>query len=152
MWTYIWLGVIAVAVFTEAVTSELVSVWFIAGGIVALIASLLGASWYITVPLFIAVSVISMIVFRKIVIKYFRKSEIKTNAESVIGKDYELLTDISFNNAGTIKVNDVIWNVVTDNEKDEVKAGTIVTVKEIKGNKYIVAVKENEEKEKKEIN
>ena len=70
--------------------------------------------------------------------KKLLKTEIKTNADAVIGAEFTLLTDIGFNQTGTIKINGVVWNVNTENEKEEISAGTIVRVLRIQGNKYIV--------------
>lgn len=73
-------------------------------------------------------------------------NEEKTNADSAIGKEYTLLTDIGFNMLGTIKIGDVIWNVDTENEREEIPAGTVVEIVKILGNKYIVkksSIKEN---------
>ena len=74
--------------------------------------------------------------------KYFVKSDVKTNADSAIGKEFVLLSNIGFNQAGTIKINDVIWSAVTENQKDDIAQGEIVTVIGLKGNKYIVKKKE----------
>ena len=82
-----------------------------------------------------------MLSFRKIVLKYLDKGEIKTNADAVIGKEFVLETAIGFNQPGSIKVNGVVWSAITDDQKAEVPEGTVVTVKNLKGNKYIVEVK-----------
>ena len=74
--------------------------------------------------------------------KYFVKGDAKTNADSAIGKEFVLLSNIGFNQAGTIKINDVIWSAVTENQKDDIAQGEIVTVIGLKGNKYIVKKKE----------
>lgn len=138
---YIWLGITVLAVIVEFSTSEMISIWFAGGGLVSTILAGFWVSWYIQLPVFIVVSFVGMLVFRKYVMTKLNKNVEKTNADSVIGKDFALLTPIKFNSTGTIKVNDVIWNVITANPNEEVKEGTIVTVKEIKGNKHIVEVK-----------
>ena len=139
-WVYIWLAVIVFSVLIELATTELVSIWFVAGGVVALVLAACGLIWYIHLPVFIAISLIFLICFRKIAMKSLQKKDTKTNAEAVIGKEFTLLTSVTANTPGTIKVNGVIWNVVTKNDMEEVKKGVLVKVKEIKGNKYIVEV------------
>lgn len=140
MFVYIWLGIIVIAMILEFITADLVSIWFVGGGVIALILALCGVSWYIQLPCFIVASILSMLLLRKYIVEKFNNDKQFTNAESVIGKEFKLLTPISFNKCGTIKVNDVIWNVCTENEKEEVEKNTIVIIKEIKGNKYIVEV------------
>lgn len=141
MWIYIYLAIIVFALIIEFFTNEMVSVWFVGGGIIAMILSALNVGWVIHLPVFVVVSTVLLICFRKVAIKYFCKGDSKTNADSAIGKEYVLLTEIGFNQPGTIKINDVIWNAVTENQSDVIPQGTVVKVVGIKGNKYIV--KEN---------
>ena len=55
-WTYVWLGVTAVALIVEFITSDLLSIWFAGGGIIAMILALCGLSWYVHLPIFIVLS------------------------------------------------------------------------------------------------
>ena len=141
MWLYIWLAVTAAALIIEFLTSEMVSAWFVGGGLVAMLLAGLGLDWYFHVPAFIVVSFALMACFRRAVMKKLNRGAVKTNAESVIGKQYELLTDIGFNKSGSIKVNDVVWTAVADDDNAEIPAGTKVVVERIEGNKYIVKEK-----------
>ena len=138
MWLYIWLGVTALALVLEFITSDMISIWFVGGGIVAMILSACGLSWYVHVPAFFVLSFISMLFLRKIALKYLIKDQEKTNADSAIDKEFVLLSAISFNQHGSIKVNDVVWTAVCEDDKAEIAEGTIVKVVGIKGNKYIV--------------
>ena len=138
MWLYIWLGVTALALIIEFITSEMVSVWFVGGGLVALLLAGIGLDWYFHVPAFIVVSVALMLCFRNLVMKKLNKNTVRTNADSVIGKEFELLSDIGFNKAGEIKVKGIIWTAVTEDENAVIPAGTKVVVERIEGNKYIV--------------
>ncbi|MEG9430011.1 MAG: NfeD family protein [Christensenellaceae bacterium] len=141
MWLYIWLAVTAAALIVEFMTAELVSVWFVGGGLVAMLLAGLGLDWYIHVPAFIVVSFLLMLCFRRLVMKKLNKDEVKTNAETVIGKEYELLTAIGFNQAGSIKINGVVWTAVAEDDNAEIPAGTKVIIEKIEGNKYIVKEK-----------
>ncbi|MBR0188835.1 MAG: NfeD family protein [Clostridia bacterium] len=141
MWLYIWLAVTAAALIVEFMTAELVSVWFVGGGLVAMLLAGLGLDWYVHVPAFIVVSFLLMRCFRRLVIKKINKGEVKTNAETVIGKEYELLTAIGFNQAGSIRINGVVWTAVAEDDNAEIPAGTKVVIEKIEGNKYIVKEK-----------
>ena len=141
MWLYIWLAVTAAALIVEFITAELVSVWFIGGGLVAMLLAGLGLDWYVHVPAFIACSFALMLCFRKLVMKKLNKNDVKTNAETVIGKEYELHTAIGFNQAGSIKINGVVWTAVAEDDNAEIPAGTKVVIERIEGNKYIVKEK-----------
>ena len=137
-WLYIWLAVTAGALVIEFVTAELVSIWFVGGGLVAMLLAGLGLDWYFHIPAFIIVSLALMFFLRRVAMKKLNKTAEKTNAETVIGKDFVLLKDISFNNAGEIKVNGVVWTAIAEDENAEIPAGAKVVVKKIEGNKYIV--------------
>lgn len=141
MWLYIWLAVTAAALIVEFLTAEIVSVWFVGGGLVAMLLAGLNLDWYIHVPAFIVVSFLLMLCFRRLVMKKLNKGEVKTNAETVIGKEYELLTAIGFNQAGSIRINGVVWTAVAEDDNAEIPAGTKVIIEKIEGNKYIVKEK-----------
>ena len=132
------MGVTAFALLTEFLTTEMVSIWFAGGGLIAMALALFKLDWFVHLPVFIVVSLALLLSFRKLVMKKLIRTEIKTNADSAIGAEFTLLTDIGFNQTGTIKINGVVWNVNTENEKEEISAGTIVRVLRIQGNKYIV--------------
>ena len=138
MWVYVWLAVTAAALIFEFITSEMVSIWFVGGGLVAMLLAGVGLDWYFHVPAFIVVSFVLMLCFRSIVIKKLKGDEVKTNAETVIGKEFELIDGIDFNSAGSIKINGVVWSAITENETDKIPAGSKVIIKGIEGNKYIV--------------
>ena len=142
MWIYVWLAVTAFALIIEFVTADMVTIWFAGGGLVAMILAACGLEWYVHVPVFIVVSFAAMLVFRKMVIEKLGKGEVKTNAETAVGKDFTLLSPITFGQAGSIKINGVVWNAVGENEDEVIDAGSIVTIKAIKGNKYIVKKKD----------
>ena len=137
MWIYIWLGVTAAALIIEFVTTELVSVWFAGGGLVAMILAIFGVDWYVTVPVAIVVSFALMLAFRKLVMKKLNKGEVRTNADSVFGKEFILLSGTEDEGGSTIKINGVVWDV---KEKDDapLKKGDRVQVLSLEGNKYIV--------------
>lgn len=138
MWLYFWLFMTVMAVVIEFITTDMVSLWFAGGGIVAIILSACGLPWFIHIPAFIVVSFLLLLLFRKMVLEKFNKADSKTNADMAIGKEFILLSPIGFNQVGTIKVAGVVWNVDTENEEDEIEQGKKVIVKYIKGNKYIV--------------
>jgi len=136
-WVWIWLGIVALCVIIEAITMELVSCWCIAGGLIALILALCKVSVEIQWLVFGIVSLILLISFRKLALKYLTKNDVKTNTDATFGKTVELLTPIKKNENGTIKINGIIWNATTA-DKTEISAGENVILVNIEGNKYIV--------------
>ncbi|MCQ2399331.1 MAG: NfeD family protein [Clostridia bacterium] len=140
-WLYVWLGVIVASVIIESITFEMVSIWFVGGGLVCLVLSLFNVPHVVQLIVFIVVSAGFLLLFRKPVLTKFNKKKTRTNADSAIGKELTLLTPISFGVTGTVKVNGVEWNAVCEDEHAEIEAGKTVIVIGIIGNKYIVKEK-----------
>ena len=144
-WIWIWVAVIAVSLIIEFSTMELVSLWTAIGGIIALILSTLDVPLEFQLVTFFAVSIILLLSLRKIALKYLLKSQnVKVGTDSIIGSTQKLLTEITDDNNGTVKINGITWTTITING-DELPAGTMVEIVEIKGNKLIVKRKENKD-------
>lgn len=105
----IWLGIIIVSVIVEIITIDLVSIWFGAGAIVALIADLLGASQLIQIILFVIITTILIFVTRPVAKKYLRTNIEKTNFDRVIGKHGLVTKAITADNKGEVKVMSTSW-------------------------------------------
>ena len=73
MWIYIWLGVVAFSVMIEFLTMEQVSVWFIGGGIVAMILAAVNVDPVIQIVVFIVVSLVLLLSFRRMVMRFLMK-------------------------------------------------------------------------------
>ena len=138
---YVWLAVVAICLIVEFITFDLVSVWFILGGIVSMILVALGVELLWQLVAFIVISLLCLIFCRKPIMKLLGKNKSSTNADANIGKEFTLLTPISFGSPGTIKINDVIWNVIGEKDDTEISSGVKVEIVEIKGNKFIVKEK-----------
>ena len=141
-WIWIWVAVVATSLIVEFTTMEMVSLWTAIGGICALILAACEVEFEIQLIVFFSVSIILLLSLRKIAIKYLlRNSNQKVGTERVIGTKTKLLSEITNDEPGTIKVNGVVWSATTDNG-EPLAANTIVEIVEIRGNKFIVK-KEN---------
>ena len=135
---YIWIAVICIAALVEAFTMQMVSIWFVAGGIVSLILYFCGVSYEIQIIVFIAVSIILLISLRKLCLKFLLKNtDEKTNVDSLIGREAKLLKDISLGELGEVKLGDVVWTATTKDETP-LSAGTLIKIVQVQGNKLIV--------------
>ncbi|MBE5756356.1 MAG: NfeD family protein [Clostridiales bacterium] len=148
MYIWLWIIIIAISLIVEFFTAGLVSIWFVAGALVSLLLSLFEVHLIIQIVVFIVVSLLCLIFFKKIFGKRFTKS-VKTNADAIIGKDFKLVLPISFNTPGSVKANGVEWSAVSENEQENLESGTLVKVIDIQGNKLIVKkINKNIEEEK----
>ena len=82
----IWFGLLILFGILEAVTVSVVSIWFMAGSLAAILAALCGASLPVQIVLFLAVSVALLACLRPLVRKYVSPKITATNADRVIGK------------------------------------------------------------------
>lgn len=151
-WLWIWLAVVVVSLIAEFATMEMVSIWFVLGGLVAMILSAFHVMVEIQIAVFIAISVALLLSLRKIVLKYFSKDNVKTNFEAIIGRSFELIDPIKKNQNGSLKVNDVVWTAISEDSDAEIESGTEVVITALRGNKVIVKIREKEKeiKENKE--
>ena len=137
MWI-VWLAIFVVAIIIEATTTELVSIFFCFGSIVALIISFIpGASWWVQLIVFIVVSGASLLGLRPLVHKYFSKEKRNTNVDELIGKKITII-DLNKDNLYEAKVNGLVWRVTTVNEEEQLKENDKAEVVAISGNKLVV--------------
>lgn len=138
----IWVVLFAVFVVFEAVTVQLVSIWFAIGCIGGIVANLCGASAVLQIAVVVILSIICLIITKPLAKKLTKnKTDSKTNADLLIGKEAILLEDVdNVRETGYIKVNGVEWNVKSFEDKLIIPKGTKVEVKNIVGSKLIVDI------------
>ena len=137
----IWVIAIVVFAILEAVTAQLVSVWFIAGSVAALLSKWLGAPFYLQLIVFVGVSAITLILTRPLIKKHLKPKNEPTNADRVIGQTGIVTEKIdNLSAVGQVKVDGQIWSArsIDDAVIDE---GKQVEIKRIDGVKLIVAEK-----------
>ena len=82
-----WLIAFVVLVGIEIMTTALTTIWFAGGAALAFVAALFGAAVAVQLLVFVVISFILLFLTRPLAIKYINTSTVKTNAESLIGKD-----------------------------------------------------------------
>ena len=139
--TIIWLAAMVVLALLEAATTQLVTIWFALGSLVALIASLLHAPVWLQILLFVVVSAVTLVLTRPLVRKITSNKQVHTNADRVIGKEGVVLEDIRASEAaGLVKVDGAVWSARSADDS-VIPAGSQVSVERIEGVKLIVSVK-----------
>ena len=133
-----WAAAILIFGIAEAVTVQMVSIWFLVGAIAALIAALCGAPPVIQIIVFIAVSVLALVITRPLVKKYISPKKENTNADRVIGQIGIVIENIDNINAiGQVKVDGKIWTARSA-DNSNIPAGSEVVIDRIDGVKLIV--------------
>lgn len=137
-----WAAAIILFGVAEAVTAQLVSIWFLIGAIAALIAAFFGANLIIQIIVFIAVSILALVITRPLVKKYINPKKEHTNADRVIGQVGIVAEDIdNIKATGQVKADGKIWTArATDNSI--IPSGCEVIIEKIDGVKLIVKNKQ----------
>ncbi len=133
-----WIVLLIVLIVVEAVTAQMVTIWFAAGAAAALIAEMLDAQVWLQWVVFIIVSVIALIATRPLVRKLTKTRVQPTNADRYIGMVAVVTEEIdNIASKGQVSVDGSVWTarsadgtVIPKNEK--------VTVEKIEGVKLIV--------------
>ena len=136
---YIWLGVTILAAIVEAAVPALVSIWFVPGGLAALIASLAGASVGWQIGLFLAVSALALVITRPLADRFQKKERPSTNADMALGRTALVTEEI--NNllaSGRVTVMGNSWAARSVEEGTVIPQGETVKVERIEGVKLMV--------------
>ena len=138
-----WLIILVVLALAEAATINLVSIWFAAGALAALLVSLFCQNFWIQLVLFILVSTLCLALVRPLAQKKFTPHLRPTNLDLLLGQDAVVTEDIdNLASTGQVKVGGQIWTARNEVE-EPIPAGTIVQVLRIEGVKIIVRVKDS---------
>ena len=130
-----WLILVIVLSFVEIATVNLVSIWFVASGIVAMILSFFIEDAAIITTIFILLGMLLLVISRPIVNKLRSKDNEKTNLDRIIGEDAIVTEEITKNEVGEVKVDGKRWSAIS---KDKCAKGDTVKIFKIDGVKLIV--------------
>lgn len=133
-----WLMAFIILVVMEFLTMGLTTIWFAIGALVAFFASLFGATLWIQIILFLVISLVVLVVYRPLAVKYINSRRIKTNVDDLVGKEGKVTEKIdNFNQTGRVIVNGMDWSARTT-IGGTIDVDTIVKVVDVQGVKLIV--------------
>lgn len=134
----VWLVLLILFAVIEALTVGLVSVWFAAGALVALLSTYFTANIWAQITLFLLVSILTMAVLRPLARKYVLPKIVPTNADRVIGQEAVVTEGIdNLAGKGAVVVFGVAWTARSE-DGSPIPEGTTVTVNRIEGVKLFV--------------
>lgn len=137
---WIWAGLAVLFLIVEAACPlHLVSIWFVVGSVVALIAAMLGWALWLQITLFVVVSGALLAMLWPLVRKYLNPAVEKTNVDSVLGSTG--LVTVAIDNltaAGQVKLGAMEWTARSTTGAP-IPAGTVVRVDKIEGVKVFVS-------------
>lgn len=133
-----WLAAMVVFIAAEAMTVSLVSIWFAAGALGAIIVALLGGGLVLQVTVFLALAVALLLSLRSIVRKHFTPHVTKTNIDSVIGATGIVVTPVNNIAAlGQVQINGMEWSA-RSSDNSHIPAGVMIRVDRVEGVKVFV--------------
>ena len=145
----LWGSFAIVFLFVEAMTPQLLSIWFSVGALAALIAAALSAPFWLQILIFLFVSVGVVFAMRPLSQKFRIRSEEHMNANRIIGRHGIVVQTIDpVKNEGQIRVDGAIWSAKCEGETPIVE-GVRVKVQRIEGVKAVVRVSRIQPEEEK---
>ena len=139
MW--IWFGVAVALLTVELATVDLVAVWFAASalvlGVLTGIFPTMHFGWQIGI--FAVLSTGLLFATRPLVKKFLaRRKNSETNLELIIGHKALVVEEINDFEQGAVRINGLVWTARSQ-DGGVIEKDTLVTIKEIRGNKAIVS-------------
>ena len=137
IWAILWLALIVVFLIMEAATVQLISTWFAAGALAAMIVSLIGGAVWLQIVVFLTVSIVLLVLLWPIARKHLKPKLVATNADALIGRVCTVTEEIDPVEGGRVKLGDVTWSARSVSDT-QIPAGTLVKVMKIQGAKVFV--------------
>ncbi|MDF2472446.1 MAG: putative rane protein [Lachnospiraceae bacterium] len=136
-----WLVALAIFLVIEILTLGLTTIWFAGGALSAFLLSLIVDNLMLEVIVFLAASFLLLFFTRPIAAKYFNTQRIKTNYETLLGKDGKVVERIdNFNMTGQVIVSGQEWTARSLRDDEIIEVGQKVRVRNVSGVKLIVEI------------
>lgn len=135
---FIWFLVAIVFIVVEAVTLNLITIWFAGGALASLVVALIVPEMvWLQFLVFIVVSLLMFFTIRNYAVKKLRASQVKTNVNSLIGRRAVVTQKIDEFNYGEIKIDGTYWTAKSV-DGQIIEKDAVVEIVEISGVKLIV--------------
>ena len=129
----LWIVSAIVFIVVEAMTSGLVSIWFAAGSLAALVLAVIDAPLWSQLTVFLLVSLVCFLFIRKFAARHIGKKSTSTNMDRIIGKEVTVTETVNNKSqTGKAKINDIEWSIKSSNG-DIIEKGETATVEGIEG-------------------
>lgn len=137
---WVWLGVFLATILIEALSQDLIAIWFSLGSLISLVLSAVpNLAWYVELIVFALVSLFVMFLTRPLAKRLLLNATRYTNIDEFVGKRVSVLKEISKYENGEIKINGIVYQAcLMEEEFNPIVSGEIVEIVTFKGNKVIV--------------
>ena len=121
----------------EGMTFSMVSIWFAVGSAAALLSCLFSPSFRVQAVVFIVVSTLCLAAFKPLAQK-LRQKPTPTNGDRSLGREAKVLTPVSAEATGRVRLDGVDWNARCATPGDTLAPGQLCRVTEIHSTLLIV--------------
>ena len=121
----------------EGMTFNMVSVWFAAGSAAALLSCLFHPPFKVQAVVFMVVSVLCLAAFKPLT-QRLRQKPTPTNGDRSLGREAKVLTPVSAEETGRVRLDGVDWNARCATPGDTLAPGQSCRVTEIHSTLLIV--------------
>ena len=136
---FFWLGAFIVFLVIEIITMGLTTIWFAGGALVATILAVLNLPVWVQIVVFIVVSCTMLIFTRPIAVKYFNRDRVRTNVESLIGREAIVVSEVdNLQGIGRVTVAGQEWAARNYVDNSPLPVGTVGIVRSIDGVKLLI--------------
>jgi len=135
----LWLVVVVVFLAIELSTVTLTSIWFAAGGLIALFVAMAGGNFLFQMIAFLIAAFGMFFATKPWADKVINARKTSTNADRAIGEEVRVLERISnLDQTGRVVVHGQEWTARTEDDKNIIEQGELVRILRISGVKVIV--------------
>lgn len=136
---YFWIAILALALLTEAFTSDLVAIWFFPAALISTLLAFFNVPVPVQILVFVAVGLVLVFSTRPLCKKLLKNKNTKTNVDALIGEIALVTEEISnICERGEVKLHGLRWSARAKDPDRIIPVGTQVEVLEVKGVKLIV--------------
>ena len=139
--TMVWLIAFVVLLIVEGIIPGLVSIWFAAGALAALLVSLYVDIIWVQGLVFLVVSLALLVLTRPLAKKYVNSRITPTNADRIVGSDCVVVEEIdNLLGTGAVSADGKVWTARMDTADGKAPKGAVVKVLRIEGVRLIVSL------------
>ena len=139
--TMFWLIAFVVLLVVEGIIPGLVSIWFAAGALVALLLSLFVDAVWVQALVFLVVSLLLLALTRPLAMKYVNSRVTPTNADRIVGSDCVVVEEIdNLRGTGAVSADGKVWTARMITPDGKAPKGSVVKVIRIEGVRLIVSL------------
>lgn len=129
---YFWLLIIVFLGLLEAFTINLVSIWFVISGIIALIISFFSNNFFLQFASFVILGIVLLLFTRMPLEKKLLGKKENTNLDRIIGMKGVVTEEISQNKTGEVKVDGKLWSAIANIPLEKGEIIKVLNMKSVK--------------------